>query len=145
VISGLQQKVVTILGRSAVDFGPAEFLIEREGGEVGGEAFEAEGAGEALVEVGDEGLADALAEVVGRDEEMMNEVVGFPEGEEAEEGAVGSFGEVDEFAFGVAVEVIELEVLGMAPGEGGATGSEVEEGEIRLVGWKGGAEEHDAL
>lgn len=95
-----------------------------------------------MVEIDEQGLADALAEMIGRDEEMMNEAVGFPEGEEAKDGSVGAFGEVDEFAFGIAGEVIELEVRGIAPCKGGAARAEVEVGECGLVGGKGGTEEH---
>lgn len=118
----------------SLDFSPAEVAVEGEGGEVGGEAFETEGAGDALLEIGEEDQADALAEMIGADEEMMDEAVGFPERDEAEEGAVFVLGEVDEFAFGIAGEVVELEVLGMAPGEGGAARAEVEVGERGLVG-----------
>ena len=105
-----KQQIIFFITCSSINLDPAKALVEGEGGEVCGEAFQAEGAGEAVVEIGEEDLADALAEMIGTDEEMMDEAVGFPEGDEADEGAVFTFGEVDEFAFGVAGEVIELEV-----------------------------------
>jgi hypothetical protein len=96
------------------------------------------------MEIREQRATDALAELTRRDEEMMNETIGFPNGEKAEEGSVRAFGEVDDFSLGIAGKIIELEVARISSSESEAAGAEVEIGKRLLVGGKGGTEKHGA-